>query len=95
LSQIEGKKGIVPVEIFAQAKAKEAPNDSLSNFFQLYSSFEKVGTLTKEQHSGKLMSEWEKLVGAAASKPALVDMAPAVSAFMAVKDEEEMVRDSM
>ena len=30
----------------------------------------------------------------AASKPELVDMAPAVSSFMAVKDEDELVRDA-
>ncbi|KAG1859511.1 FACT complex subunit-domain-containing protein [Suillus tomentosus] len=40
--------------------------------------------------TGKLMTEWEQGVSKADNKPKLVDMAPALSAFMAVKDEEEM-----
>ncbi|KAG1833787.1 hypothetical protein EV424DRAFT_1612730, partial [Suillus variegatus] len=36
------------------------------------------------------MTEWEQGVSKADKKPELVDMAPALSAFMAVKDEEEM-----
>lgn len=91
MSQIEGDRAQVPVEIFAQAKAKEPANDALSRFFALYASRKRVGTLTKEPHTGKLITEWDKLVAEAESKPDLVDMAPAVSAFMAVKDEEELV----
>jgi hypothetical protein len=37
------------------------------------------------------MTEWEQGVSKADNKPELVNMAPALSAFMAVKDEEEMV----
>ncbi|ESK83469.1 fact complex subunit spt16 [Moniliophthora roreri MCA 2997] len=90
LSQIEGASGTIQVEILAQAKAKEPANDTVPNFFKIYAAKNKVGTLTKESHSGKLMNEWDKLVKDAASKPELVDMAPAVSAFMAVKDDEEL-----
>ncbi|KAG1853256.1 FACT complex subunit-domain-containing protein [Suillus tomentosus] len=46
--------------------------------------------LTRSRQSGKLMTEWEQGVSKADNKPELVDMAPALSAFMAVKDEEEM-----
>jgi hypothetical protein len=38
-----------------------------------------------------MVSEWDKLVAESPNKPELVDMAPAVSTFMAVKDEEELV----
>ncbi|KAG1901704.1 FACT complex subunit-domain-containing protein [Suillus fuscotomentosus] len=46
--------------------------------------------LTRSRQSGKLMTEWEQGVSKADNKPELVDMAPALSAFMAIKDEEEM-----
>ncbi|KAJ7632236.1 FACT complex subunit SPT16 [Roridomyces roridus] len=89
LSQIEGTSGPVPVEILAQAK-KEQTNDSLDRFFQLYASKKRVGTLIKEVHRGKLINDWKKLLEAADSKPELVDMGPALSTFMAVKDAEEL-----
>jgi nucleosome binding factor SPN SPT16 subunit len=74
-----------------QAKAKEPPSDALPKFVEAYTSFKRVGSLVKEACTGKLMTEWEQGVSKADKKPELVDMAPALSAFMAVKDEEEMV----
>ncbi|KAG7092167.1 hypothetical protein E1B28_008536 [Marasmius oreades] len=90
LHQIEGSSGNVPVEILAQAKAKDQPNDAIPKFFKIYLEKSKVGTLMKETHIGKLIMEWEKLLKEAQQKPELIDMAPAVSAFMAVKDGEEL-----
>jgi nucleosome binding factor SPN SPT16 subunit len=74
-----------------QAKAKEPPSGALPKFAEAYTSFKRVGSLVKEVCTGKLMTEWEQVVSKADNKPELVDMAPALSAFMAVKDEEEMV----
>ncbi|KAJ7168138.1 FACT complex subunit SPT16 [Mycena crocata] len=90
LSQIAGSSNTVPVEILAQAKGKEPANDALPRFFALYASKKRVGTLQKEVHRGKLIDEWKKLLNDAAEKPELVDMGPALSAFMAVKDAEEL-----
>ncbi|KAJ6606562.1 FACT complex subunit SPT16 [Mycena vulgaris] len=90
LSQIEGSAGSVPVEILAQAKGKEPANDALPRFFALYAAKKRVGTLLKEAHRGKLIDEWKKLLADATAKPELVDMGPALSAFMAVKDTEEL-----
>ncbi|KIK63712.1 hypothetical protein GYMLUDRAFT_162320 [Collybiopsis luxurians FD-317 M1] len=90
LAQVEGSGDSVPVEIFAQAKAKEAPNDALAKFFDIYISKKSVGVLSKETHVGKLITEWTKLVSEASSKPEIVDMSPAVSAFMAQKDQDEL-----
>lgn len=81
----------MPVEIIAQAKPKEAPNDALPKFFGIYSSKNCVGMISKETHIGKLVTEWNKLVSEASSKPEIVDMSPAVSAFMAQKDQDELV----
>ena len=64
----------------------------MPKFLAAYLSKTRVGALTKESHAGKLVSEWDKLVAESPNKPELVDMAPAASAFMAVKDEEELVR---
>ena len=38
-----------------------------------------------------MMDEWNNALNGTATKPEVVDMAPAISAFMAVKDEDELV----
>ncbi|KAF8919602.1 FACT complex subunit SPT16 [Mucidula mucida] len=90
LSQVQDPNGAVPVKIFAQAKGKEAANDALPKFAERYLSHKRVGTMTKETHTGKTINEWTDAVNAANSKPELVDMSPAVSSFLAVKDDEEL-----
>ncbi|KIL69574.1 hypothetical protein M378DRAFT_7423 [Amanita muscaria Koide BX008] len=90
LTQIEDSNGVVPIEIFAQPKGKDPSNDAMTNFLAAYVSKNRVGTLSKEAHSGKLVSEWDKLVSGSPEKPELLDMGPAVSTVMAVKDEEEL-----
>lgn len=92
LSQIEGAPGVVPIELIVQAKSKEAPNDALPKFFEMYASKKRVGALVKETYTGKLIAEWQKLIADSTVKPDLSDMSTAVSAFMAVKDEDELVR---
>lgn len=92
LQQIKGADNAITVEIIAQAGAKEPPNDAIPQFVQAYTSHSRVGGLLKETHTGKLVKEWEGLLAAANSKPELVEMGPAVASFMAVKDDEEMVR---
>lgn len=90
LSQISDDSNAIPVEIFVQAKPKDPPNDSIAKFLALYTSASKVGSIAKEKHTGKLMTEWEKLLSDTTAKPDLVDVSSAVSSFMAVKDEDEM-----
>ena len=91
LSQIRTSNTPVPVEIFAQAKAKDPPTDAVSRFLEAYTTHSRIGTLAKESHTGKLVDEWNRLLSETDAKPELVDMAPAVSSFMAAKDEEELV----
>ncbi|KAG6812757.1 hypothetical protein H0H92_000672 [Tricholoma furcatifolium] len=88
--QIENSAGDIGIEILAQAKGKDAPNDSLSKFTAAYASHSRVGTLTKETHTGKLVGEWETQLNGLESKPELIDISSAVSQFMAVKDAEEL-----
>ncbi|KAI1787890.1 FACT complex subunit SPT16 [Ganoderma leucocontextum] len=90
LSQLKNADSPVPIEFFVQAKAKEPPTDALPRFFQAYTTHGRVATLTKEPHSGKLVDEWTKLVSDAEKIPAVVDVAPAVASFLAIKDEEEL-----
>lgn len=94
LQQIKGSDNPIPIEIIAQAGAKEPPNDAIPQFVQTYTSHSRVGALLKETHTGKVVKEWEALLAAANSKPEQVEMGPAMSSFMAVKDDEEMVRDA-
>ncbi|THV07844.1 FACT complex subunit SPT16 [Dendrothele bispora CBS 962.96] len=91
LSQVSGSGTVIPVEILAQAKAKDQANDAVPKFFEMYSSKTRVGTLTKEEYTGKLITEWNKLVSDKKGQvPELVDMSMAVSGFMAMKDDEEL-----
>lgn len=91
LSQIEHAVESVTIEILARPKGKDASNDALSKLLAQHTSAKRVGTLVKETPSGKLVSEWQAAVDESVSKPELVDMTPAISSLMAIKDEEELV----
>ena len=91
MNQIKDTNAVVPVEIFAHAKEKDPPTDAVPNFVERYTSHKCVGTLLKEKHTGKLIAKWQQALDESSNKPELVDMAPAVSAFLAVKDAEELV----
>ncbi|KZT03503.1 FACT complex subunit SPT16 [Laetiporus sulphureus 93-53] len=90
LSQIKNSTTPVPIEILIQAKPKDPPTDALAKFLQAYTSHKRIGTLTKEKQSGKLVEEWEKALTGVDDKPTVVDVSPAISALMSVKDEEEL-----
>ncbi|KAK0483168.1 FACT complex subunit SPT16 [Armillaria novae-zelandiae] len=90
LAQIQDPAAAIPVKIFPQAKAKEPANDALPKFAELYLSHKKVGTLVKEKHTGKIVTEWGKQIAEASDKPELVDMSHSISSFMTIKDEEEL-----
>jgi nucleosome binding factor SPN SPT16 subunit len=92
LSQIEQAIPSVTIEILARAKGKDQSNDTaLPMLVERYISASKVGSLTKETPSGKLVSEWQAALTESSSKPEIVDMSPAVSSLMSVKDDEELV----
>jgi len=91
LSQVATSKSPVPVNILVLAKGKEPATDALPKFLGVYTSSERVGTLVKEKHTGKMVDEWNAAVEGATTKPTVVDIASAISGFVAVKDEEEIV----
>jgi len=91
LSQVATPKSPVPVNILVLAKGKEPATDALPKFLDTYTSSGRVGTLVKEKHTGKMIDEWNAAVEGAATKPTVVEIASAISGFVAVKDEEEIV----
>lgn len=78
----------MPVEILTTATPKEPPNQSLAQFANLFKAHKRVGSLLKETASGKLVKEWDALT---AEKPEMVEIATAVSSFISVKDEDDLV----
>ncbi|KAH9946256.1 FACT complex subunit SPT16 [Epithele typhae] len=90
LSQLQNADSPVPIEFFVQAKASEPPTDALPRFLQEYTALDRVAALTKEQHTGKVVDEWNKGLAEASKKPAVVDMSPAVASLLAAKDEDEL-----
>ena len=92
LEQLAKYKTYVPVELLIMAKAKDPPTDALQRCVAAYTSHQRVATFIKDPIKGKFIDEWNKVLGAADSKPDVVDVGPAVSTFMAVKDDEELVR---
>lgn len=53
---------------------------------------QRIGTLVKEKHKGRITDEWAKQLETNDNKVDFVDVASAFSAVMAVKDEDELVR---
>jgi nucleosome binding factor SPN SPT16 subunit len=91
LEQLQKHRAVVPVEIFTLAKSKEPPTDALPRFLSVFTSNQRIGTLSKEAYAGKLIDEWNSALAASDKKPEVVDIAPSISTFMSVKDDEELV----
>jgi nucleosome binding factor SPN SPT16 subunit len=51
----------------------------------------KVGVLSKENVSGPFIEEWKKVYSEVSKDVEEVDVAPAISSALAVKDENELV----
>lgn len=82
----------IAIEIFALAKGKEPANDALPKFAAVFSELKRVGHVVKDVPSGKFAEDWNKAADALSQKPEMVDITLAISAVLAVKDEEELVR---
>jgi len=91
LEQLQKHKTVVPVEIFTLAKSKDPPTDALPRFLSVFTSNQRIGNLAKETYAGKLIDEWNNALAASGKKPEVVDIAPSISTFMAVKDDDELV----
>jgi nucleosome binding factor SPN SPT16 subunit len=90
LEQLQKHRSVVPVEIFTLAKSKEPPTDALPRFLSVFTSNQRIGTLSKETYAGKLIDEWNNALAASNNKPEMTDIAASISTFMGVKDDEEL-----
>ncbi|KAG8920577.1 FACT complex subunit spt16 [Tulasnella sp. 417] len=90
LKQLIGPNSTMPIEILLQGKPKDPPTNAIPNLLEVMSAGKRIGTLTKEQHTGRLVDEWKTAVDASNHKFDNVDVSAALSACMAVKDAEEM-----
>lgn len=68
-----------------------AATASLGSLAEHYGAHKRVAHLAKDAHTGKIIDDWKAAVDSLTSKPELVDMAPALSAVMCPKDDEELV----
>ncbi|KIO31093.1 hypothetical protein M407DRAFT_19971 [Tulasnella calospora MUT 4182] len=90
LKQLIGPNSTMPIEILLQGKPKDPPTNAIPNVLEVMSAGKRIGTLTKEQHTGRLVDEWKNALDASNHKFDNVDISAALSACMAVKDSEEM-----
>ncbi|TFL07405.1 FACT complex subunit SPT16 [Pterulicium gracile] len=95
LSQIQDCGGPITIDILAQAKGKDAPNDALQGLMERYTAHTRIGTLVKESQTGKTTTDWAKLLESAQSKPEKTDITTGISAILAIKDEEELAATSV
>jgi nucleosome binding factor SPN SPT16 subunit len=56
----------------------------------VFTSNQRIGTLSKETYAGKLIDEWNNALAASNNKPEMTDIAASISTFMGVKDDEEL-----
>lgn len=90
-AQLQNSGSPVPIQILTLAKPKEPPTDALPKLLDIHCKLKRVGALTKENLSGKVIDEWNKLVNGAEHKPEIIDLSPAISSLLAVKDDDELV----
>ncbi|KAG8825408.1 FACT complex subunit spt16 [Serendipita sp. 401] len=93
LEPIRASSPRIPVEILALPKAKDATANTqeiMNNFIALFTNVQRVGTLTKEEQSGKAISDYKAALQAAGHNFEGIDISVALGAAMAIKDEEEL-----
>lgn len=90
LQQLKSAATSNNIEIFALAKAKEPANDALPKFAAVFGELKKAGHVLKDVPTGKFADDWTAAVAGLAQKPEMIDVTPAVSTVLSVKDEEEL-----
>lgn len=86
------KNGKVPVEILTvDNKKPETRTQSFEKCIEIIKAAgKKVGTISKIEPSGPFADEWKKMFGEISKTAEEVDISPALSQAMAVKDETEL-----
>ncbi|ORZ24132.1 FACT complex subunit-domain-containing protein [Absidia repens] len=83
------KNGPVPVEVIRRSRTIE-DNVPLYAPIAEYLNGKRVGIIAKDRYKGNVVDEWTKALAASGKSYEEVDIAPAISACIAVKDEEEV-----
>ncbi|KZO99500.1 FACT complex subunit SPT16 [Calocera viscosa TUFC12733] len=71
-------------------KEKDATVNTMDELLEALKGCNRIASLPKEQHTGKLASDFAAAFSALSPTPDTVDCAPALSALMSVKDEDEL-----
>ncbi|KAL7416408.1 FACT complex subunit-domain-containing protein [Mrakia frigida] len=90
LAQLSAGSPDIPIVILPKGKD---PSNHIPNVIKQIGETgegKRIGVLLKEKHKGKLVDEWTKALGEAEKKLDEVDIAPGLSAVMALKDASEL-----
>ncbi|GAB7359749.1 hypothetical protein MBLNU230_g6921t1 [Neophaeotheca triangularis] len=91
------KDGKTPVEIMVRGKDEQENAKQFERCLEtIKSSGKKVGVLQKETSAGPFVTAWKSALSEISKEVEELDIAPAISAAMAVKDEKELraIRDA-
>ncbi|CAO3594139.1 unnamed protein product [Absidia cylindrospora] len=83
------KNGPVPVEVIRRSKNVD---DNVPLYIPIAESLngKRVGIIAKDRYKGSVVDEWTKALSTSGKSYEEVDIAPAISACIAVKDDEEV-----
>jgi nucleosome binding factor SPN SPT16 subunit len=85
------KDGKTPVEIFVRGKDAAENQKQFERCLEIIKGAgKKVGVITKELSGGPFVQEWKTAFGEISKDVEEVDISPALSAVMSVKDENEL-----
>lgn len=83
--------GKTPVEILVRGKDSEENKKQFQRILDtIKNAGKKVGVISKELSTGPFITEWKSAFGDVSKEVEEVDISPALSAVMAVKDENEL-----
>jgi nucleosome binding factor SPN SPT16 subunit len=86
------KGGKIPVEILVRGKDEAANTQIFKDLADVIKkSGKKVGVLAKDSAQGPFANDWKKVYPSEASGVEEVDVSAAFSAFLALKDDAELV----
>ncbi|KAI5787115.1 FACT complex subunit-domain-containing protein [Geopyxis carbonaria] len=84
------RKGDIPVEFLIRGKDETQNKQQFQQIVDIIKKSGKVGVLTKDQAQGPFAKEWKAAYPGATDGLEEVDIAPALSTVMSVKDEAEL-----
>lgn len=86
------KGGKIPVEILVRGKDEAANSQIFKDLAEVIKkSGKKVGVIAKDSAQGPFANDWKKVYPSEVEGVEEVDVAPAFSAFLAIKDDAELV----